>query len=192
MPIADPLLVIVIFSFLTLMALAAINDVRSFTIPNRLNLAILALYPVYVIAAPPPVDWQGGLACGAIAFAIGAFMFAMRWIGGGDVKMMAVAAMWAGPEWIYGMVVIVAVIGGIYSILEGIRGGYPGRYWRRIKGIVARAFDHKLLAHIGGGRRMGDGADAVVGDEKPVFVPYGVAIFVGGFFVAVNLLRTSY
>ena len=156
MPITDPLIVVVLFSFVVLMALAAISDVRSFTIPNRLNLAIFALYPVYVLASPKPIDWQGALFCGALAFGIGAIMFAMRWIGGGDVKMMAVTAIWAGPGLIFEMLMVVCVVGGLYSVLEGVRGGYPKRYWRRFKTLAHRVFSSKLLSHIGGGAELID------------------------------------
>jgi hypothetical protein len=80
-------------------------------------------------------------------------------------------------------VLIVCLIGGIYSILEGVRGGYPARYWRKFKQYIGRLFDNKLLAHTGGG--------GPVSGEKQVFVPYGVAIFIGGFFVAVSLINSG-
>ena len=185
MPLIDPITAIILIALVVLMALAAISDVRSFTIPNRLNLAILALYPIYVVVSPTPVDWQGGLICGLIAFGVGAFMFAMRWVGGGDVKMVAVAAVWAGPALISEMLIIICVVGGIYSILEGIRGGYPARYWRRFKSFLANLVDRKLIADATGG------AEVASDQEKPVFVPYGVAIFIGGIFVAANLFKSS-
>jgi len=185
MPFIDPVTIAILVALVVLLAIAAINDVRTFTIPNRLNLAILALYPVYVIVSPTPVDWQGGLTCGLLAFGVGAIMFAMRWVGGGDVKMVAVTAVWAGPELLTEMLIVVCVVGGIYSVLEGIRGGYPARYWRRFKNFMSNLIDRKLLSNATGGTEVASD------QEKPVFVPYGVAIFVGGFFVAVNLMNFS-
>ncbi len=188
MPIIDPIFAFIMISFVVLLAWAAVTDVRSFTIPNRINLAILALYPVYVVASPGAVDWTGGLVCGLVAFGIGAFMFAMRWIGGGDVKMIAVASVWAGPAFITEMILIICLIGGIHSILEGVRGGYPARYWRLAKNFAGQVFGSKLYSSIGGGTQSG-GAGAA--EEKTVFVPYGVAIFAGGLYVAVNLIKSS-
>ncbi|MBL6931229.1 MAG: hypothetical protein ISR46_06980, partial [Rhodospirillales bacterium] len=51
----------VISLFLGLLVLAAINDVAEYRIPNRINLAIAALYPAHVLASPVSVDWMGGL-----------------------------------------------------------------------------------------------------------------------------------
>ena len=75
----------VIALFLGLLALAAINDIAEFKIPNRICIAIAALYPIHVLAAPQSIDWLGGLAVGGAALACGIALFVLRAMGGGDI-----------------------------------------------------------------------------------------------------------
>ena len=47
-----------------LLGLAAISDLRSYLIPNRICLALAALYPAYLLAAfldGVYIDWAGGV-----------------------------------------------------------------------------------------------------------------------------------
>ena len=68
-----------------LLCWAAFSDFLKFIIPNQVCIAIAALYPLYILAAGPGVDWAGGIACGMIVFALGFVFFALRLTGGGDV-----------------------------------------------------------------------------------------------------------
>ena len=60
-----------IFLFLGLLTLAAYSDARQYRIPNRVNLAIAALYPAHVLASDTPIDWTGAVAVAAAVFAVG-------------------------------------------------------------------------------------------------------------------------
>lgn len=155
----------VIALFLGLLALAAISDVAEFKIPNRICLAIAALYPVHVLASPQSVDWPGGLLVGGGALLCGIALFALRAMGGGDVKLIVVTALWAGPSAIIDFVGFSALAGGVMAVFMLS----PVRY------ALAMAFD-----------RSGDKEtrDALLG----TVLPYGVAIAVGGFFVGAHLL----
>jgi len=157
--------IFVITLFLGLLALAAINDATEFKIPNRICLAIAALYPVHVLASPVPVDWLGGLAVGGIALAFGIALFALRYMGGGDIKLITVTALWAGPAEILDFVVFSALVGGVMSLIMLS----PMRY------SLAMIFD-----------KSDDktSRDALLGSV----LPYGVAIALGGFVVGARLL----
>ncbi|MEP7315232.1 MAG: prepilin peptidase, partial [Sphingomicrobium sp.] len=78
---------------------AAIVDVRTFTISNRLNAAIALLAPLYwwSIGLPlwPDAAIQIGVA--AAVFAALALTFAIGMMGGGDVKLAAALALWFSP-----------------------------------------------------------------------------------------------
>ena len=68
--------------FIGLLCWAAFNDFLKFIIPNWICVAVAALYPLYVLSATPLVDWAGGIACGAIVFAVGFVFFVLRLTGG--------------------------------------------------------------------------------------------------------------
>ena len=76
-----------------------LTDVETLRIPNRLCLALVALYPAHLLASPI----AGGLAGRASARHGGLRgrpgAFAAGWMGGGDVKLMAATALWVGPGW---------------------------------------------------------------------------------------------
>jgi prepilin peptidase CpaA len=76
---------------------AARADARSLQIPDRFALTIVAAFMVAAIGQPIAATGLGVLA-GVVVFAGGAWMFARGWLGGGDVKLLAAVAVWAGPS----------------------------------------------------------------------------------------------
>ena len=103
--------------FLGLLALAVVTDLEAMRIPNRICLAIAALYPVHVLAAGGPVDWPGALAVAAAVFAFGLIPFCLGLMGGGDVKLMAAAALWAGPAAALDFVLVTTFLGGVMAMV---------------------------------------------------------------------------
>ncbi len=99
-------------------------DATRYIIPNWLVGAMLAVYPLAVVMAPHPVDWPMGLAALAVVFVVGYFVFAMKWMGGGDIKLLIACSLWVGFPHLLDFVFIVALLGGALSIaLWGIRKG---------------------------------------------------------------------
>jgi prepilin peptidase CpaA len=98
-------------------AWAAVGDLRSFRIPNRLVLLVVGFYPAYLLASPVPVDWLAGLMSAAIVFFVGFFAFSRGIIGGGDVKLMAAVALWAGPTMVVPVMLLIIVSGGILAVI---------------------------------------------------------------------------
>ena len=109
-----PLLAAVLaLAFPLLVLTAAFRDAISFTIPNWISLALLALFPVAALAGGLPLPATGlHLAVGAGALAAGMAMFALRWAGGGDAKLFAVIALWLGWPALLTFVVWTALAGG--------------------------------------------------------------------------------
>lgn len=103
--------------FLGLLALAVVTDLEAMRIPNRICLAIAALYPVHVLGAAGPVDWPGALAVAAAVFAFGLIPFCLGLMGGGDVKLMAAAALWAGPAAALDFVLVTTFLGGVMAMV---------------------------------------------------------------------------
>lgn len=143
--------------FPVLVIVAALRDVTSFTIPNWLNGALaLAFFPAaFALGLSLP---QIGLhmAIGLAALALGIVMFALRWVGGGDAKLFAAAALWLGWPAVFSYGVYTAMAGGALALaLLGLRS-----MWLRAYVVRGPAWLDRL---------------ATPGEA----VPYGVAIAVG-------------
>ena len=104
-----------------LMVAAAISDLRSRTISNELNAAIALLaIPFWIasgLAAWPDVPIQFGAAFAV--FLVFAGLFAIGAMGGGDVKLLAALALWIRPDWFLQLIVIMALLGGLLTIVFG-------------------------------------------------------------------------
>jgi prepilin peptidase CpaA len=153
--------------FAGLVLWAAFSDFTRLIIPNRICAAIVALYPAHVIAAAAPVDWQAAAWLAGAAFAAGTILFALRLVGGGDVKLLTAVILWAGPALLWPFLVVTVLAGGVLALSAAI----THRYWRTLAvRVIGRA----------------TGVDDAALPEA-LSVPYGVAIAAGGMLVAVKL-----
>lgn len=98
---------------------AACTDIRRRQIDNWLNAGIALGAPLFWWASGltlwPGVAWQLGVA--AITFAVLLGLFALRAMGGGDVKLLTALALWIEPTWFVRLLVIMALIGGVLTIV---------------------------------------------------------------------------
>ena len=154
-----------ILAFAGLLIMAAASDCKNLTVPNRFSLALLALYPSFVIASGGGIDWTGGLVYAAATFAVGFGLFALRLCGGADVKLFAAVTLWAGPALFVPMLFYTAIAGGLLALALWVR--------------------HKFL-------RAATPAAVFFATSDESFakqpMPYAVAIAAGGLFVALQLL----
>ncbi len=101
------------------MAFAGAMDLFTMTIPNRISLALIA---AFVVAFPVAAFGWMGLAshvgAGLLMLAVGIFMFARGWLGGGDAKILAVASLWLGMEMLPEYLLLVSIWGG--ALVMGI------------------------------------------------------------------------
>jgi prepilin peptidase CpaA len=104
-------------AFLTLLVWAAISDMRSYRIPNIVPAGLIALYPLHLVASATLPNWLGGLWVALAVFAVGFGLFAAKWLGGGDVKLLTAVALWAGPDQILDCLVLTGLAGGAFSLL---------------------------------------------------------------------------
>jgi prepilin peptidase CpaA len=98
---------------------AAFTDLRSRQIGNRLNAAIALGAPLFWWASGlplwPDVALQIGVALAA--FAVLAGLFALGAMGGGDVKLLTALALWVQPAWFLKLLVVMALLGGVLTIV---------------------------------------------------------------------------
>lgn len=103
------------------LVVAAFTDWRRRQIDNWLNAAIALAAPLYWWASGldlwPGVALQLGI--GLAAFAVFAAMFALKWMGGGDVKLLTALALWIEPEWFLQLLIMMALVGGLLTLVMG-------------------------------------------------------------------------
>lgn len=102
-----------------ILVFAAVVDVRTFTISNRLNLTVALLAPVYwaSVALSP---WPGvavQLAAAATVFILLAGAFYAGMMGGGDVKLAAALALWFSPFTTIHFLVLTSLAGGVLTLV---------------------------------------------------------------------------
>ena len=105
--------------FAGLMIAAAIIDFRRLVIPNPLigGLCILWLLHLETTSRATPAATLAAIGCAMAVFLVGAVMFSRGLIGGGDVKLLAVAALWAGADALPPLLLLTALIGGLLALL---------------------------------------------------------------------------
>lgn len=98
---------------------AGIEDVRIREIANWKNAAIALAAPLWWwsngLAPWPDMAMQLGFA--AIVFAAMIGVFAMGWMGGGDVKLIAALALWLPVSRFLDMIMIMSIAGGVVTLL---------------------------------------------------------------------------
>lgn len=139
--------------------IAAITDIRRRQIDNWLTLGIAAGAPLYWwasgMAFMPDIAWQLGLA--AVTFAVLFAMFALRVMGGGDVKLLTALALWIAPLWFMRLVIVMSIVGGVLTLVMWIHHRSAKRTGRlaipygvaiACAGLWALFAQHRALFHL--------------------------------------------
>ena len=101
-----------------LLLVAAVVDVRTFTISNWLTLTVALLAPLYWLSIALPL-WPNAavqVAVGAGVFLILAGAFYAGMMGGGDVKLAAALALWFSPASTLKFLVLMSIAGGVVTL----------------------------------------------------------------------------
>ena len=191
--------------------IAAITDLRRRQIDNWLTLGIAAGAPLFWWASGMSggeIAWQLGMAL--VTFAVLAALFFMRWIGGGDVKLLAALALWFAPLTFFQLLFMASVVGGVMTTVGSVLNLAPaqGRTAGRLFVWTSAAVSLAVMLYVGwvltGGQPV-NLASAVGGSgafyallcavllfmsfgsivtarhqRQRLRIPYGVAISAGG------------
>jgi len=104
--------------FPALMAFAAASDLFTMTISNRVSLALAAGFlALALLSGMGLYDILSHLGAGASVLAVAFVCFAMGWVGGGDAKVAAGAALWFGFGHLMNYLVYASLFGGVLTLL---------------------------------------------------------------------------
>jgi prepilin peptidase CpaA len=172
---------------LALVVGAAVYDVRYRRIPNWLNVAGLILGLIlnsflYQGTSSYVFGFAGllfALKGFGLAFVVYVFLYALRAMGAGDVKLMAAVGAIVGAENWFGIFIVTAIIGGIMSLLLVIARG------RLQKTLFNVGF---ILSEMKSGRPAYlKNEELDVKNKKALGLPHGAVIAVGCiFFLALS------
>ena len=151
---------LILFVVPALLAMCAGWDLASYTIPNFLPAALLAVFVLFALVAGMPPSGIGSHALAGLAgLAIGFALFAFGLIGGGDAKLFATIALWLGFGDLLDFALMTSVFGGALAIvLIGLR-NMP---------MPAALAGHAWLARL---------------HDPRLGIPYGVALAAGALVV---------
>ena len=146
--------------FPALMAFAAASDLLTMTISNRVSLALAAGFLVLALASGmEPSEILSHLGAGVGVLAARFVCFAFGWIGGGDAKVAAAAALWFGFGHLLNYLVYASLFGGVLTLLL-----LQFRQWPLPYQLAGQAWLLKLHAKDSG-------------------IPYGIALAIGALVV---------
>jgi prepilin peptidase CpaA len=100
------------------MTFAAISDLFTMTISNRISLLLVAGFSALTILGGMPLhEVLSHLGAGATVLVVAFACFAFGWIGGGDAKLAAAAGLWFGFDHLLNYLVYASLFGGALTLL---------------------------------------------------------------------------
>jgi prepilin peptidase CpaA len=137
------------------MIAVCLSDIARYLIPNWMVLALILIYPAAVYISPARPDW--GIACviALATFVVGYLVLFLRFMGGGDIKLLTAATLYAGKPSFVDFIVYVAIIGGIGTLVL----------------LALRSITPYVFVKLG---KTGAAIPRVLTAKEPA--PYGVAI----------------
>jgi prepilin peptidase CpaA len=146
--------------FPSLMAFAAVSDLFTMTISNRVSLALAAGFLVLALVSGMGFyDILSHLGAGASVLTVAFACFAFGWIGGGDAKVAAAAALWFGFGHLMNYLVYASLFGGALTLLL-----LQFRQWPLPYALAGQPWLLKLHAKESG-------------------IPYGIALAIGALMI---------
>src|SRR5882724_6642011 len=146
--------------FPALMAFAAASDLFTMTISNRVSLALAAGFlALALLGGMGFYDILSHLGAGATVLAMAFGCFAMGWVGGGDAKVAAAAALWFGFGHLLNYLLYASLFGGALTLLL-----LQFREWPLPYPFAGQAWLEKLHAKESG-------------------IPYGIALAIGALMI---------
>lgn len=112
--------------FVLLMAGASVQDVLTMRISNLFSVAVVVTCAAALVLLRRP-DWWQHLLAFALVLGLGMLLFSVGWMGGGDAKLMAAAAMAFDLMGLLRFLPLVLLTGGVVALISVFWGRARGR-----------------------------------------------------------------
>src|SRR3977135_1653977 len=146
--------------FPALMAFAAASDFLTMTISNRVSLALAAGFlALALLSGMGLYDTLAHIGAGAAVLVVAFACFAMGWVGGGDAKVAAAAALWFGFGHLMNYLLYASLFGGGLTRLR-----LQFRQWPLPYALAGQTWLLRLHAKESG-------------------IPYGIALAIGALMI---------
>ena len=146
--------------FPALMAFAAASDLFTMTISNRVSLALVAGFLVLaLLTGMAPYEILSHVGAGAAVLAVAFACFAMGWVGGGDAKVAAGAALWFGFGHLFDYLLYASLFGGALTLML-----LQFRQWPLPQALGSQTWLLRL-------------------HDKETGIPYGIALAIGALMI---------
>jgi prepilin peptidase CpaA len=154
-----------------------ISDLLYRRISNKLVLGLLALWLLGLVWRAWCGDttiWSTSLLCGVLTalavLLVGLGLFVVRWVGAGDVKLMAVLSLWFGDQGL-NFLLVTSMVGGVLALALPLLRVFELWLARAALGCsqaLALCWPRLLMP-----------LPLVLGGSSPQGIPYGLAIAAG-------------
>ena len=146
--------------FPALMIFAALSDLFTMTISNRISIALVVIFLPFAYMAGLSYGQIGiHFGCGFVVLVLTFSLFILGWIGGGDAKLAASTALWIGWEHLGEYGLYSSILGGMLTLLILASRNVPLPFFAIRVGWIQRLHD----------RDSG--------------VPYGIALAIAGLII---------
>jgi prepilin peptidase CpaA len=177
---AEPAMLLPLLLLLGLLTTAVWHDIKARRIPNALvlpgalaGLALQGLLPAGGGFYTTPFGALGlllGLAGMALGLALLLPMYMLGTMGAGDVKLLAMAGAFLGPQQVLGAGLLTLLAGGVLGLAVAAQRGDLARIWNNLRTMLLST----VLRGMGGGRVSVDAPATPTGQ-----LPYAIAIAAG-------------
>ena len=94
---------------------AAFTDLRNFTISNNLIVALILLFVLYTAISGRWFELPWTIGFVALIFLVLLWFYTKGWMGGGDVKLLAVALLWAGIHCALAFAILLVIFSSLHT-----------------------------------------------------------------------------
>ena len=152
--------------FATLLLCACVSDIQRRRIPNSVAALLAATGMAYSVTASTNPGRALAVSVAGLLLGLGLWfpLYAVHWLGAGDVKLFAAAGAWLGPARTFQGALIGALIGGVLAVVWML-------FAYGLKGTAATA----ALAINNPRKIVNHGVDV----KSRRAIPYGVALAIG-------------
>jgi prepilin peptidase CpaA len=91
------------------------SDIRRLKIPNSVSILVFVLFFVNhsLLASPDSITRHFLVGGGTLIFGFG--LYAVGFVGAGDIKLISALMLWAGPRDGFDFLVVMTIIGGLFA-----------------------------------------------------------------------------